>query len=748
MNKIYRYLLLLTPLILALAACTPVLNAHGSQMLQPASTPQEAQPSISIHKALVESVDVQIIQAGPVQVNAVVQGNLTESCEQLGDYAVDLKSNTFQISLFAVSPTDHGCLQVTTPFSQSIALDTTDLPPGDYTVIANGVSTFFNLPSTSSQLAADLYLVVNSADQTIQVIDARLPLGLGFTPSFNGFLPLGGSAAGSAYVLDSFNKPKVIAIDQNGMHTLSFINDPTSYGLAVFPGTSGNPATLAWATQSGSSHPSSSIQISAPDGSKQQTLLTENTSDTHLQLMPQFWSADGQWLYFSKEPLGIGGYILFGGASSLYRINVKTGQVLDVIGMDPLKETAACLDSFSADYRYIAEHCSQNFIRVRDLSSGGTISYQPPAEITTGSQLAGSARFSPDGSHLAYAVARGTADNEQGWVVVSPTDVSESRVILSSSEKSYYTVAGWLDDQTLLVQSTNLQECTPYCPSELWVVGSDGSNPYKVADGSFLALSPDPLSTEPLPAATVEPSKSECSDSAQYISDDGLDGTAYPPNSAFTKTWKLKNTGTCTWDSTYLVYQISGALMTQQPGYWLLKQGQEIEPGETVDVSIGMTSPLENGSYRSYWGLKDTNGQPVPIQGGVDGNSFYVDIRVDDGTVQQGRVIATTINIQPEQGSGEACTSASTYFVQASITTDGAVSASYEIGSSAGQISAGYFQDANGQYPYVTGTLDFDGAATKTINLRFVGPYPYPSDITILLRVNGGDWSKVKLDCP
>ena len=188
--------------------------------------------------------------------------------------------------------------------------------------------------------------------------------------------------------------------------------------------------------------------------------------------------------------------------------------------------------------------------------------------------------------------------------------------------------------------------------------------------------------------------------------------------------------------------------MTQQPGYYFLKQDQTVLPGQTVEISVGMTSPVENGSYRSYWGLKDKNGQPISIQGGADGNSFYVDIRVDDGSGDLGQVTATNVDIEPEQGSGEACTSKSTYFVHASITTNGAMSVSYEIGSSAGQISAGYFQDANGQYSYATGTLIFDKADTKDINLRFVGPYPYPEDITIFLRVSGEEWSKVKLDCP
>jgi len=187
--------------------------------------------------------------------------------------------------------------------------------------------------------------------------------------------------------------------------------------------------------------------------------------------------------------------------------------------------------------------------------------------------------------------------------------------------------------------------------------------------------------------------------------------------------------------------------MTQQPGYWLVPQGQTVAPGQSVDISVGMTSPVENGSYTAFWGLKNADGQVMPIQGGADGNSFYVKIKVSDGK-DTGHVTASAIDISLEQGSGEACTAGATYFVHAYISTDGPTSVTYEIGSSAGQISAGYFVDDNGQYSYVTRELIFDKADTKQINLRFVGPYPYPDDIAVMLRVDGGEWYNTILFCP
>jgi len=240
-----------------------------------------------------------------------------------------------------------------------------------------------------------------------------------------------------------------------------------------------------------------------------------------------------------------------------------------------------------------------------------------------------------------------------------------------------------------------------------------------------------------------------CTDAAAFVSDVTIpDNSVIASNTPFTKTWRIKNTGTCTWDSSYLVAYISGTTMSQQPGYWIVPEGQTVAPNETVDISVGMTAPVDNGNYASYWGLKKVDGQFMLIQGGANGNSFYVKIEVNNG-VAEGKITAQSINIELEQGSGAACTTSSTYFVHASITADGATTANYEIGSTAGQIAAGNFQTSpNGPAsPYVTGTVDFDQASTKTINLRFVGPYPHPDDITVNLRVNGGEWHNTKLSC-
>jgi hypothetical protein len=63
-----------------------------------------------------------------------------------------------------------------------------------------------------------------------------------------------------------------------------------------------------------------------------------------------------------------------------------------------------------------------------------------------------------------------------------------------------------------------------------------------------------------------------------------------------------------------------------------------------------MTSPVENGNYSAYWGLKKENGELVPIQGGANGNSFYVKIKVGNGGSNAGNMTAASIEIEREEG--------------------------------------------------------------------------------------------------
>ena len=379
-----------------------------------------------------------------------------------------------------------GCLGVVIP-----GVMCTDMVVNGFRIImqANGQQYEFhtnqdgtNVVDAAQQLAT-LGFVVSTSANAIQVVNPNIALGPTYDPAFNGFLPLGGSILGTAYVYDP-NQMKVVEVSATGQQTLTFIQNPT-YGLAIWRGGQGAEPLLAWGTQLYPNN-SSSLMVANPDGSNLETLLTINAAaDAPVQLVAEFWSADGQSLYFSKEPVGIGGYILFGGASNLYKIDIATKEVTDVIPQNPSTGPQACLDAISGDYRFVADHCTQGVITVRNLQAGSTTTLKVPTDFT-GYNVMGSARFSPTGDRVAFALAKSDPNAEQGWVAIGNSTGGTAQLIATSDTGSYYTVQGWLDDQTVLVQSNSIT--SPNGVNQVITVSADGSVITKVAEGSLLTV--------------------------------------------------------------------------------------------------------------------------------------------------------------------------------------------------------------------------------------------------------------------
>ncbi len=133
----------------------------------------------------------------------------------------------------------------------------------------------------------------------------------------------------------------------------------------------------------------------------------------------------------------------------------------------------------------------------------------------------------------------------------------------------------------------------------------------------------------PLPTATAI---SYC-DWVTFVKDVTIpDGTRLSAGETFTKTWRLKNRGTCTWTSDYMLVFTNG---DQMGGTTAIRLPGPVYPGQTVDVSVTLTAPDKRGRYISYWMLRNQYGA-VFGYGDSANKAFYVDIRVEDlphGTV-------------------------------------------------------------------------------------------------------------------
>lgn len=83
------------------------------------------------------------------------------------------------------------------------------------------------------------------------------------------------------------------------------------------------------------------------------------------------------------------------------------------------------------------------------------------------------------------------------------------------------------------------------------------------------------------------------------------DGTQMTPGQQFTKTWKIKNDGICTWGSGYkLVY---AGYSDQMSGVAQPLNGV-IGPGQEVEVSVQFKAPTKSGEYVSAWTMQNATG--------------------------------------------------------------------------------------------------------------------------------------------
>ena len=135
-----------------------------------------------------------------------------------------------------------------------------------------------------------------------------------------------------------------------------------------------------------------------------------------------------------------------------------------------------------------------------------------------------------------------------------------------------------------------------------------------------IITSPPTVNTStPIPGGGV--AFSSC-DMAEWIEDVTIpDGTELPPGTIFTKTWRIKNTGTCTWDDKYQLVYYYGSAMGGADTHQITTG--PVAPGEILDISIELTAPINEGEYFSGWRLKNAKGEYFSF-----GSELYVQMFV------------------------------------------------------------------------------------------------------------------------
>ncbi len=268
-----------------------------------------------------------------------------------------------------------------------------------------------------------------------------------------------------------------------------------------------------------------------------------------------------------------------------------------------------------------------------------------------------------------------------------------------------------------------LSACAPAAPPESQPtpdVAAISTQAAMTVEARFIATqqaaqaSPTPAPEQPATPTTqaqptVPPAPSPTADSgglpclsASFITDVTVpDGMLVDPGSTFTKTWRVQNNGTCTWDSSYSLVFVSGDQMAAASSYPLT---QYVGPDQTADLSIPMTAPSTAGTYYGEWRLQTP-------WGGTMGFGPYdspLSVKISTNT-KGGFAIASVSYIQVRDPATGCPDKGTRYIITANVTAN-----------EAGTIHYHWDQNPEDNEPPEQGQLNFAAAGTKSVTFEWL----------------------------
>jgi ABC-type amino acid transport substrate-binding protein/heat shock protein HslJ len=139
----------------------------------------------------------------------------------------------------------------------------------------------------------------------------------------------------------------------------------------------------------------------------------------------------------------------------------------------------------------------------------------------------------------------------------------------------------------------------------------------------YLGIKPEDVVTPPpLPTTIPQPTPTAkgCQDGAKWIKDLSYDDNNHKnpptlnPGQAFTKGWRLQNSGTCIWKNGYVLAFTSGTQMGGQP----IPVTKDVKPGDTFDFQVNLVAPIVSGHYQGYWNLRNAQNYKFGVTVWVD----------------------------------------------------------------------------------------------------------------------------------
>jgi hypothetical protein len=199
----------------------------------------------------------------------------------------------------------------------------------------------------------------------------------------------------------------------------------------------------------------------------------------------------------------------------------------------------------------------------------------------------------------------------------------------------------------------------------------------KLAGTPTPRFSPTPLTTKAPPTAPAPGSSNivPCY-RAEYVADVTIpDGTIVSPGASFWKTWSVKNTGSCSWNSTYKFVFMDGDILG---GAYVYNFPGVAAPNQTVEIPIQLFAPTTTGSFTGYWKIQAPDKTIFGV--GQYDQALSVSVVVGSGTPENNKTASvydiTAVSYTIERR----CTAANTFWhIWVNLTSNGPLKSTFSI---------------------------------------------------------------------
>jgi hypothetical protein len=273
----------------------------------------------------------------------------------------------------------------------------------------------------------------------------------------------------------------------------------------------------------------------------------------------------------------------------------------------------------------------------------------------------------------------------------------------------------------LTVQALSTQLASPYPPTP------------PTTHTPFQATS-EPTTQELIATDTPQPEPTDTgnsndlpNDSAKFVDDITFpDDSVLTADTIFVKTWRLKNTGTTTWTTSYAVVFLEGDAMGAPAASPL---SVSVAPDEEIDISVTLKAPTAAKSYQGFFKLRNSAGVLFGLGTKAD-KSFWVKIKVGTPTNMPFAVLSVPTIANTENYTG-VCPYTFTFTAKIKTNNSGLVKFYWK------------FSDGN---TTDLETLNFDNVGEKTVTTSWTlgsPDYTYDGWARIYIeKPNNQDFSK------